>query len=202
MADALITPERKSRLAMNDQAPAAASAPPHLQPVPPEPHAEVVAGFEESLEALSYCTGKQIFVPEGGYLSTESCIKCGKPSRHIDLAKLRSPSDPRTWFGKRPEMNVGLCRKHHENHIVAVALTWSILIVGAVLLLAGIFSMSLVSIVVGLFAMGVSGIFRATSPVTSCRDCKSQGNLMINGASDAYRKQVRLRQSATTQSEE
>lgn len=72
-----------------------------------------------------------------------------------------------TWFGKRPEIEVGLCRKHYENHSVAAALTWSVFGVGMILLVVSALTMSFFSVVVAMIAIGVSGIFRAASPITS-----------------------------------
>ena len=36
---------------------------------------------------------------------------------------LRHPRQPSTWFGARPVLEMGLCRKHRDDRSVAVALS-------------------------------------------------------------------------------
>ncbi|MDF1825025.1 MAG: hypothetical protein P1U68_10310 [Verrucomicrobiales bacterium] len=100
-------------------------------------------------------------------LPTDICLKSGRPATNQIVVSLRNPRNPLTWFGKRPEIEIGLCRKHYENHSVAVALTWSLFGVGMILLVVSVLTFSYFSILVGLVTIGVSGIFRAASPVTS-----------------------------------
>lgn len=137
-----------------------------LEPVPPEPSMEVVPPAVEPLMAC-YRVGENVIVENGAPVPTAICIRSGRPSCRTLEITLRNPADPRTWFGPRPRLEVGLCRKYYEDHFVAVALTWSVLAVGAIMLTAGLLSHSAVTAVVGFLAMGVSGFFRATSPVTS-----------------------------------
>lgn len=98
------------------------------------------------------------------------------------MVSLRNPRNPLTWFGKRPRIEVGLCRKHFENHSVAVALTWSVFAVGLILLIVSVLTVSLFSGLIGLTAVGISGIFRAASPVTSPDAC--DGYATVYGVSE------------------
>lgn len=124
----------------------------------------------------------------GATIPTDSCVKCGRSAKREILTELRSPFNPLTWFGKRPRIEVGLCRRHHENHLVAVALTWSLLGLGLLLFVAGVVTKSLVSCLFGLAAMAFSGLFRATSPVTSSDACEEGAT--IAGTGKSYRQQL------------
>lgn len=135
-----------------------------------------------------YRTGTRIVVENGGELPISHCIKSGRKASKRVKVPLRNPRNPKTWFGKRPTIEVGLSKKHHENHVVAVALTWSTLVVGALVLIAGVLTFSVASCVVGILAIGVSGVFRAMSPVTS-KDATEEYST-IEGAGDAYLKLV------------
>ncbi len=99
-----------------------------------------------------------------------------------------------TWFGKRPRLEVGLSRKHFDNHNVAVALTWSVLAVGAIVLVTGVLSFSIITAVFGLVAMGVAGLFRACSPVTSPDATEKYAT--VSGAGAAYLKHLSERPGA------
>lgn len=160
-----------------------------LEPVPPEPapFIEVVPPAAEPL-MVSYRSGRYLIIENGASIPTEFCIKSGRPAVKTLEISLRCPSKPATWFGKRPRLEVGLCRKYPDNHHVAVALTWSVLAVGAVVLITGILSVSVITAVVGLLAMGISGLFRATSPVTSSD--ATEGYATIDGAGAAYLKHL------------
>lgn len=160
-----------------------------LEPVPPEPapFIEVVPPAAEPL-MVSYRSGRTLVIENGAPIPTEFCIKCGRPSVKTLEISLRCPSKPATWFGKRPRLEVGLSRKHLDNHNVAVALTWSVLAVGAIVLVTGVLSVSVITAVVGLLAMGISGLFRAASPVTS--NDATEEYATINGAGAAYLKHL------------
>jgi len=132
-----------------------------------------------------------VVVEHGGLLPTAHCVRCGRPAAREVEAGLRHPAKPVTWFGRRPAVDVGMCRRHYENHAVAVALTWSMMAVGAILLLAGFATLSWLSCAVGLVAVAVSGLFRATSPVTS-RDADDY-RATIQGAGEAFRRQLPVR---------
>ncbi|MAS97044.1 MAG: hypothetical protein CMO55_27960 [Verrucomicrobiales bacterium] len=161
----------------------------HLQPVPPEP-VEIAPQSEEKLESTPSCyrSGRKIILENGGAVPTDHCIKSGRRASKQVAISLRNPKNPKTWFGKQPVVNVGLSKKHHENHVVAVALTWSTLAVGALVLLAGILTLSLASCFVGIVAIAVSGIFRAYSPVTSIDATPEYAT--IEGAGDGFLKLV------------
>ena len=169
---------------------AIAASPPHHQPVPPEP---TETEFDQELQYPQFqprChkEGKYVIVENGATIPVHACVKCGRPAKTAVSTGLRQPSNPLTWFGKRPRMDVGLCKQHHENHSVAVALTWSFVGVGAILVVAGALTLSIASIVLGLVAITVSGIFRASSPVTSAD--ATEDHASIAGTCESYRKQL------------
>jgi hypothetical protein len=158
-----------------------------LEPVPPEPSLELVPDAPAPLVTF-HRSGRNIVVENGASIPTTSCIKSGRPVFKTMEVSLRNPANPKTWFGRRPAVEVGLSRKYYENYIVAVALTWSFLGVGALVLTAGIFALSPLTVVVGLIATAVSGVFRATSPVTSPDATETYAT--IAGAGDAYLKRL------------
>ena len=160
-----------------------------LEPVPPEPvqFIEVVPPAAEPL-MVSYRDGKDLVIENGASIPTDFCIKSGRPAVKTLEISLRNPANPTTWFGKRPRLEVGLCGKHLDDHHVAVALTWSLLAVGAIVLVTGILAFSVITAVVGLLSMGISGLFRATSPVTS-RDATDE-YATVDGAGAAYLKHL------------
>jgi hypothetical protein len=84
---------------------------------------------------------------------------------------------------------MGLCRKHRDDRSVAVALTWSFLSIGALLLIVGALTLSWVSALVGLLAMGGAGWFRAASPVVATLVTESR--IVLAGAGGAFLKQLR-----------
>lgn len=139
-----------------------------IVPVPPEPvtehhgHAQVPAPL-----VTFYRSGNHLVIEHGASIPTEWCIKSGRPAYRVIEVSLRNPANPMTWFGSRPVIEVGICRKHYENHSVAVTLTWSVLALGFILLAVGILAAGMVSAMLGVIAIAGSGFFRATSPVTS-----------------------------------
>ncbi len=137
---------------------------PAIVPVPPEPvHEDPQAPLAPRISR----NGAALILEGNPALPLGVCIKSGRPATSVIKASLRNPKNPRTWFGRRPVVEVGLCRKHYENHSVALALTWSVFAVGSILLLVSVLTMSLFSVIIGLLAVGVSGIFRAASPIHS-----------------------------------
>lgn len=160
-----------------------------LEPVPSEaaPFIEVVPPAAEPLMA-SYRSGRTLVIENGASIPTDFCIKSGRPAVKTLEISLRCPAKPATWFGKRPRLEVGLCRKHLDNHHVSVALTWSVLAVGAIVFVTGVLSFSVITAAVGLLAIGISGLFRATSPVTS-RDATEE-YATVDGAGAAYLKHL------------
>jgi len=137
---------------------------------------------------VSYRNGKDLVIENGASIPTDFCIKSGRPAVKTLEISLRCPAKPATWFGKRPRLSVGLCRKHLDNHHVSVALTWSVLAVGAIVFVTGVLSFSVITAAVGLLAIGISGLFRATSPVTS-RDATEE-YATVDGAGAAYLKHL------------
>ncbi len=137
-----------------------------IVPVPPEPAMEHQTQMPAPAMKF-YRSGNHLVIEHQASLPTEWCIKSGRPAWKVIGVSLRNPADPRTWFGARPVIKVGLCRKHYENHTVAVALTWSVLALGFILLAVGVLAAGMVSAILGLISIAVSGFFRATSPVTS-----------------------------------
>ena len=160
----------------------------HLQPVPPDP--ELLAMAEKVVPSC-YRVGDKIVVENGGNPPVEYCIKSGRPARKVVSTSLRNPLNPTTWFGKCPRIEIGLSRKQYDSYLVARALTWSFLGIGLVILLAGIVSLSWVSCFVGLLATGISGVFRATSPVTSRNATEEYAD--IQGASASFLKHLESR---------
>ncbi len=72
-----------------------------------------------------------------------------------------------TWFGGQPREEVGFCKKHTENYQIALALTFSLLAVGGILLGIGLYTLSLSEIIVGLLLILICGTFRARVPIWS-----------------------------------
>jgi hypothetical protein len=93
-----------------------------------------------------------------------------------------------TWFTKQTAIDVGLCKKHLDDRRVAVALTFSLLGLGALLLIIGIINLNPITIFVGLIAAGVSGFFRARTPVY--RSEPEGWVLKVEGAGDRFLNQL------------
>jgi hypothetical protein len=83
---------------------------------------------------------------------------------------------------------MGLCRKHRDDRSVAVALTWSFLSIGALLVAIGAVTLSLVSVLIGLLSIGGSGWFRAASPVVATLITETR--TVISGAGAAFLRQM------------
>ncbi len=134
--------------------------PHHLIPVPPDP--ELIP----PPAPVVYRCGGLLVVEDGAALPQHLCVRCGFAAQKSWTVHPRNPRDPRTWFGHRDGLEVGLCRKHREDHTVAVASTWSMLTLGLFLTTVGAVTLSVATILVGLFAAALSGIFRAGSPLS------------------------------------
>ena len=129
----------------------------------PEPTSAV---HEPTAEVhVAYADGKTLCVPEGAALPTEWCVRSGRPSEKVVTISVRNPRNPKTWFTRQTKIDVGLCKKHLEDYRVAVALTFSMLGLGALLLVVGLINLNIITILVGLIATGISGFFRARNPV-------------------------------------
>ena len=154
-----------------------------LVPVPPEPEA-LFFGLTHAPPPVIYRSGGEIILEYGAEPPTDLCVRCGRPSSFAKRFPLRHSRDFRTWFGARSDMGLGLCRRHGEDHSVAVALTWSTLAVGAMLVIVGMLTLGWFSIFLGLVVMGISGIFRASSPVSAQE--LTENRRVIVGAGDYY----------------
>jgi len=163
-----------------------------IVPVPPEPAMEDHPRIPAPAVTF-YRSGNHLVIEHGASIPTDRCIKSGRPASKVIEISLRNPADPKTWFGSRPVIEVGLSRKHYEDHSVAVTLTWSVLSLGVILLAVGILASGLLSAILGVFAIAGSGFFRATSPVTSpdATDLRAT----VFGAGEGYLKHLPADQS-------
>lgn len=128
--------------------------------------------------------GNDLVLERGAGLPTRICVRSGRPAYRVVSVGLRDPLDPLSWYGKRPSVEVGLSRRQWENHAVAVAMTWSFLALGLLLLVTGFFASSLVSAGIGLFTMTLSGLFRAYSPITGRR--LDEERVLVRGAAENF----------------
>ena len=115
-------------------------------------------------EPVIRLNGESVILEHGAVLPAECCVKCGRPAVKTYVKELRKPMNPATWFGKRGSMEIGLCKKHQENRLICLALTWSLLAIGAAIMLMGALSLNLLAVVSGLVFAGISGVFRAAYP--------------------------------------
>ena len=187
-----MTPPAESR---SESAPAPVPAAPVrvIVPVPPEPApAQAKSAMDpDGVPApppMRYVSGGEIILEHGAVLPTELCVKCGRPACGAWPMMPRHPGRPATWFGRRPVVEMGLCRKHRDDHAVAVALTWSVLAVGALLLVVGMVTLGWVSAGLGLLAMAGAGWFRASSPVVAT--LVSDSRIVLGGSGEAYRSRI------------
>lgn len=173
---------------------------PSPRPIPPVSTPEPVPAEDRAIEPSSsssetsgvpgipraFRRGRQLILENEPSIPTHICIKSGRPTyRELEVA-LRSAKNPLTWFGKRPTLHVGLCRKSFDDYRVAGALTWSVLGIGVLMLVAGLATLSWLTIAVGVIAIGICGVFRATSPVTSPDATEERATVI--GASPSYLK--------------
>lgn len=158
-----------------------------IVPVPPEaPSAEAPAFFAPP--PSRFVSGTELVLEHGAAVPVGLCIKCGRPACGSWAVALRHPRQPGTWFGARPVLEVGLCQKHRDDRSVAVALTWSFLSIGVLLVAVGAMTMSPFSVLIGLLAMGGSGWFRAASPVVATLITETR--TVISGAGAAFLRQM------------
>lgn len=162
-----------------------------IVPVPPEPP---VAPIAESTVVDTppppslLVSGSELILEHGAVIPVGSCVKCGRPACGSSAIALRNPRQPGTWFGARPTLEMGLCRKHRDDRSVAVALTWSFLAIGALLLAVGAMTFSFVSIGVGIVAMAGAGWFRASTPVVAT--LVTETRTVLSGCGAAFLKQL------------
>ncbi|MDF1741293.1 MAG: hypothetical protein P1U86_19190, partial [Verrucomicrobiales bacterium] len=147
--------------------------------------------LEASEAPACYRIGDTMVVENGGNPPVDFCIKSGRPATKVISASLRNPMNPKTWFGKCPRIEVGLSSQEHDSHLIAVALTWSLFGIGLLILVSGIVSLSWASCLVGLLTTGVSGVFRAKSPVVA-KDA-TEAYSEIKGASASFLKHLESR---------
>lgn len=158
-----------------------------IVPVPPEaPPAQSPAFFAPP--PSRFVSGSELVLEHGAAVPVGSCIQCGRPACGSRAVALRHPRQPSTWFGARPVLEMGLCRKHRDDRSVAVALTWSFLSIGVLLVAIGAVTFSPVSVLIGLLAIGGSGWFRAASPVVATLITETR--TVISGAGAAFLRQM------------
>ena len=154
-----------------------------IVPVPPERE-----GFPppSATDAIPAChrRGDELLLLHGAPLPTERCIRCNRQVATVRNYTLRDRRNFRTWFSRGPDLAVGLCRKHEEEHAIAVALTWSVLAVGAMLLMVGVLTSGFLMVACGFLAVACSGFFRAGSPVGSPE--ASENRIVVSGACANY----------------
>lgn len=150
-----------------------------LPPVPPEDREE------PTLYPPVFRKNGTLFAATSAALPDDLCICCGKPAK-MDINKaLRNPWNPSTWFGGQLREEVGLCKQHLEGYYVALALTYSLLVLGIVMIGVGIFSKSLSAIVFGLLSVLVCGVFRAKVPIWSPNNKREP--IELRGVGKKYR---------------
>jgi len=135
-------------------------------------------------EPVAFQLDGKAFIEEGADLPTDVCIQTGFKAAKTAKIQVRKPLDPKTWFGKAPQIEVGLSKKAHENLRVMKALTYSVVAVCLIIELAGAATFSVVTVVTGLLAAAGSGFFRSRVPVTT-PDPKAEP-LEIAGASENF----------------
>lgn len=162
-----------------------------IVPVPPDFSIQSSrTGIEEVGEEIAsalpamFCSDGEIVLENGAVLPVEFCVKCGRPASLGVSCFLRDRKQPRTWFGNRPRIEAGLCRKHREDHAIAVALTWSMLGVAGVLVVSGILTSNLVTLVLAGVVAAISGAFRAGSPFSA--PVVTESRVVLSGAGEAF----------------
>jgi len=132
--------------------------------------------------------GTDVILEHGAELPTEFCIKCGRPAVRIVHKSLRDPRKPRTWFGNRKRIPIGLSKKHHENRLIALTLTWPVLAIGILLLVTGAVTLSYLEVGIGAVLALASGVFRAASPVWSPEN--GEDRVVIRGTGEGFRRKL------------
>jgi len=150
-------------------------------PVEPAPETPI---SEEPYTPIAFRNSGRVFWEEGAILPTESCIRCGRPSKKVIRKSLRNAKNPLTWYGKSKKVEIGLCKKDLENWNVAVASTYSTLVLGLILLGVGISSLSYSMIIVGSLVILFSGFFRARIPIQT--PSSKTNPIEIRGVGEPY----------------
>ena len=151
-------------------------------------NSEVGYGFESvepSLESVIEVEGRVIRLIHGAELPTSICAKSGKPAVRLISKRMRDPLNPLTWFGKRPEVKIGLCRKEYENRLVAISSTWAVFGLGIFLLAMGILNIEIPFIMLGSVMVLISGVFRARVPIWT--DLIADDEISVLGTGEAFR---------------
>lgn len=99
--------------------------------------------------------------------------------------RMRDPLNPLTWFWKRPEVKIGLCRKEYENRLVAISLTWAVFGLGVFLLVMGTLNVEVLFITIGSVLVLISGAFRARVPIWT--DLIADDEISVLGTGEAFR---------------
>lgn len=143
---------------------------------------------DESALSAILVKGNEITLENGAELPADYCIKSGHPSVRVVHKALRDPRKPLTWFGKRKRIPIGLSKKHYENHLIALTLTWSIFALGILLIVCGALTLGFFDVVIGAGLTVGSGVFRAISPVWSPRI--TEDHVVICGTGENFRKKL------------
>lgn len=151
----------------------------HLDPVAPE--------SRQSAEG-PYRIGERLYLPESARLPLDHCVCCGKPAIKAVRKAVRNPRDPRTWYTRQPVVEIGLCRKHTEDNSIAIALTYSLIALGVILLVTGGYALHLPTLIIGGLAASISGIFRARKPVWGT--LSSPEEVCLHGIANPYLVQI------------
>ncbi|MDF1659719.1 MAG: hypothetical protein P1U58_19040 [Verrucomicrobiales bacterium] len=128
-----------------------------------------------------------LYLPEGSALPTDICICSGRKATKVITKALRNPRNPKTWYSRQPCVKIGLSKKHCDDNNIGIALTLSVLVIGVAIFVAGLITLEMVSLIIGLLAILVSGFFRARGPIFS--ENPSADPLPIQGANQAYLQQ-------------
>ena len=128
-----------------------------------------------------------LYLPDGARLPTDTCIHCGHKAVKVISKSIRNPWNPATWFSRQTIVDIGLCKKHKDDNNVGKALTYSVLSIGVIIFITGVVTVGIVTLIIGLLAIVVSGIFRARTLIyTSNTNVEP---LPIKGAAASYLEQ-------------
>jgi hypothetical protein len=167
--------------------PTSAPAPQAYAAAPPDDESSDPDDYEKDPSIL--IENDRVILENGAQLPTNYCVKSGKPAFCVVRKALRDPRNPFTWFGGRPRIEVGLSKKHRENRLVALALTWSVFGMGVVMIIAGLVLLDGIKGGIGLFLVLISGVFRATSPIWAAR--VDEDYIEIRGTGQLFRDRLK-----------
>jgi len=142
----------------------------------------------QSPEEGPYRIGEMLYLPESARLPLDHCVCCGRPAIKSVRKAVRNPRDPRTWFTRQPVVDIGLCKKHTEENSIAIALTYSLVGLGVILLLTGAIALHLPTLITGGLAASISGVFRARKPVWGTLSGPEQ--VCLRGIANPYLVQI------------